>query len=199
MLPMGRAETVADDSPDTPDSERLRQQKDPRRRRLLALGLLARELAPLGIEPILVGGAALEFYTSGGYATHDVDLALPSGADVDAAFARLGFEKEGRFWYNADLDLLFEAPAPAGLPGEDAPRTEVEIDGLRIVVIGIEDLLIDRLRAWVHWRSDEDGRWTRRLAALHRHRIDWRYVRERTAAIPEEAAALRCIEGEIAG
>lgn len=63
---MGRAETVADDSPDTPDSERLRNQKDPRRRRLLALGLLARELAPLGIEPILVGGAALEFYTSGG-------------------------------------------------------------------------------------------------------------------------------------
>lgn len=59
-----------------------------------------------------------------------------------------------------DLDLLFEAPAPAGLPGEDAPRTEVEVDGLRVVIIGVEDLLIDRLRAWVHWKSAEDERWT---------------------------------------
>ena len=56
---------------------------------------------------------------------------------------------------------------------------------------------IDRLRAWVHWRSDEDGRWARRLADLHRDRIDWRYVRERTAAPPEEAAALRRIEDAI--
>ena len=118
---------------------------------------------------------------------------------MDAAFARLGFEKEGRFWCHADFDLLFEAPAPAGLPGEDAARTEVEVDGLRIVVIGIEDLLIDRLRAWVHWRSDEDGRWTRRLAALHGDRMDWRYLRECTGAIPEEADALRRIEEECGG
>lgn len=131
--------------------ERLHGEPDPRRRRLVALGLLTRQLSVHGIEPILVGGGALEFYTAGGYATKDMDLALPAAPEVDDAFAALGFEKEGRYWYQADLDLLFEAPAPAGLPGEDAPRTEVEIDGLRIVIIGIEDLLIDRLRAWVHW------------------------------------------------
>lgn len=182
----------------TPDLARLRDEKDPRRRRLLALGLLARELAPLDIEPILVGGAALEFYTAGGYATYDVDLALPGGPDVDAAFARLGFEKEGRFWRHAGLDLLFEAPAPAGLPGEHAERTEVEVEGLRIVVIGVEDLLIDRLRAWVHWRSEEDGRWTRRLAGLHGDQLDWGYLRERTRQIPEEAAALQSLEVEFA-
>ena len=176
--------------------ERLRGEPDPRRLRLLALGLLTRELAVHGIEPILVGGGALEFYTAGGYATKDVDLALPAAPEVDAAFAALGFEKEGRYWYQTDFDLLFEAPAPAGLPGEDAPRTEVEVDGLRVVIIGIEDLLIDRLRAWVHWHSDEDGRWTRRLAMLYPDRIDWRYVRERTGGIPEEAVAAREVERE---
>ena len=139
---------------------RLREVADPRRRRLVMLGLLTAWLGPVGIEPILVGGAALEFYTAGGYATGDVDLALPAGPEIDAAFAALGFEKEGRFWYHAELDLLFEAPAPAGLPGEDAPRTEVDVDGLRVVVIGVEDLLVGRLRAWVRWKSDEDGRWT---------------------------------------
>ena len=172
----------------------LRGEADPRRRRLIALGLLTRRLASRGVEPILVGGAALEFYTAGGYATGDVDLALPSGADVDAAFAELGFRKEGRFWLHDGLDLLFEAAAPAGLPGEDAPRTEVEVDGLRVVIIGVEDLLIDRLRAWVHWKSPEDERWTRRLAHLYADRIDWSYLRDRTGGVPEEADALRDVE-----
>ena len=65
------------------------------RRRLLALGWLSKALAVYGITPILVGGAAVEFYTGGGYATKDVDLALPSVPEVDAVFTALGFGKEG--------------------------------------------------------------------------------------------------------
>lgn len=175
---------------------RLKAEAEPRRRRLLALGLLTERLAKHGIEPILVGGAALEFYTAGGYATTDVDLAMTTSQEVHEVFAGLGFEREGRYWHHAELDLLFEAPAPAGLPGEDAPRTETDVDGLRIVVIGIEDLLIDRLRAWVHWHSDEDGRWTRRLAFLYSERIDWRYVLDRVADVPEEAQAARQLRKE---
>ena len=175
---------------------RLRAESEPRRRRLLALGLLTQRLAKHGIEPILVGGAAVEFYTAGGYATADVDLAMTASKEVHEAFAALGFVSEGRYWHHAELDLLFEAPAPAGLPGEDAPRTETDIDGLRIVVIGIEDLLIDRLRAWVHWKSQEDGRWTRRLAFLYSDRIDWRYVLDRVAHAPEEADAARRLRKE---
>ena len=175
---------------------RLKAESEPRRRRLLALGLLTQRLAKHGIEPILVGGAALEFYTAGGYATTDVDLAMAISKEVHEVFAALGFERAGRYWHHAELDLLFEAPAPAGLPGEDAPRTETEIDGLRMVVIGIEDLLIDRLRAWVHWRSDEDGRWTRRLAFLYSERIDWHYVLDRVAHVPEEADAVRKLRSE---
>ena len=175
---------------------RLRAESEPRRRRLLALGLLTQRLAKHGIEPILVGGAAVEFYTAGGYATADVDLAMTASKEAHEAFAALGFVREGRYWHHAELDLLFEAPAPAGLPGEDAPRTETDIDGLRIVVIGIEDLLIDRLRAWVHWKSQEDGRWTRRLAFLYSDRIDWDYVLDRVAHVPEEADATRQLRRE---
>ena len=174
----------------------LKAEPEPRRRRLLALGLLTERLAKHGIEPILVGGAALEFYTAGGYATTDVDLAMPSSKEVHAAFAALGFEREGRYWHHVELDLLFEAPALPGLPGEDSPRTETDVGGRRIVVIGIEDLLIDRLRAWVHWKSDEDGRWARRLASLYNKRIDWPYIFDRVAAVPEEATAARQLRKE---
>ena len=73
------------------------------------------------------------------------------------------------------------------------------MDGLRVVVIGVEDLLIDRLRAWVHWKSDEDGRWTRRLAHLYADRLDWSYLRERTREAPEEGARLRELGREVQG
>jgi hypothetical protein len=168
--------------------DELAAEPDRLRRRLVALGALTARLAPQRIEPILVGGCALEVYTDGGYTTADVDLALPSGPDVDAAFADLGFTKRGRFWVRAELDLYFEAPAPAGLPGETAPRTELEVDGLRVVVIGVEDLLIDRLRAWVHWKSDEDGRWAARLVALYAGELDWDYLRSRAVDAGEAYA-----------
>lgn len=176
--------------------EQLGDEPAPERRRLLALALLADRLAEDSIVPVLVGGAALEFYTAGGYSTKDVDLALPLCAEVDAAFAELGFEKEGRYWYRLDLDLLFEAPAPADLPGEDAERTVVEIEGLPITVLGVEDLLLDRLRAWVYWRSDEDGRWATRLAQLYSDEIDWEYLRGKVGGEAQERRALSEIEAK---
>lgn len=176
--------------------DELASEPDRMRRRLVALGALTARLAPQGIEPILVGGCALEVYTDGGYSTGDVDLALPITPEVDAAFADLGFTKRGRFWVRPELDLVFEAPAPAGLPGETAPRTELEIDGLRIVVLGVEDLLIDRLRGWVHWKSDEDGRWAARLAALYTDELDWDYLSSRVAGDAGEKSALEQLERE---
>ncbi len=159
-------------------------------RRLTALGALTAWLAPFGIEPILVGGTALEVYTEGGYSTADVDLALDRTPEVDAAFAGLGFERRGRYWVRTDLDLLFEAPAKGGLPGETSPRTELDVEGLKVVVLGVEDLLLDRLRAWVHWKSDEDGRWSKRLVSLYRERLDGAYLRAAVERDPAESAAL---------
>lgn len=176
--------------------EALADERDPVRKKLLALGVVSDRLRESGMEPVLVGGAAVAFYTAGGYSTNDIDLALTHGPETDAAFAELGFAKEGRFWVREDLDLLFEAPAPAALPGETSPRTTVEIDGLVVIILGIEDLIIDRLRAWVHGTSDEDGRWARRLALLHSDRLDWAYLRDRTAPVAAEARALAELERE---
>lgn len=43
-------------------------------------------------------------------------------------------------------------------------------------MIGIEDLILDRLQACVHWRSEADCEWARRLMAAHRNDIDWVYL-----------------------
>jgi hypothetical protein len=186
----------------TPEQRRARfdalaDETDSLRRRLAAVALLGDRLGGAEIVPIVVGGTALEFYTAGGYATKDVDLALPTSPEVDAAFAELGFVKEGRYWVREDLDLLFEAPAPEGLPGEEAPRTRIEIADLPVEIVGVEDLLLDRLRALVHWQSEEDGRWARRLAGLYSDRIDWSYLRGRVRTNAEESTALEAIAREL--
>ena len=176
--------------------EELAMEGEPQKKRLLALALIADRLAEDDIVPILVGGAALEFYTGGGYATSDVDLALPNTPEVDRAFADFGFEKRGRYWVRGDLDLLFEAPAKAGLPGEDAPRTVVTIEDLPVEIIGVEDLLIDRLRAAVHWESEEDQRWASRLAQLYADALDLDYLRARVTGDSREE---RCLEELLEG
>ncbi len=172
----------------------LKSEPDPARKRLVALAIVSERLRQDSIEPILVGGAAVEFYTMGGYATKDVDLALSHCPEVDQAFADLGFSKEGRYWVHVELDLLFEAPADPDLPGETAPRKRVQIEGMEVVILGLEDLIMDRLQMWIHGQSDEDGRWATRLAMLYSEEIDWGYLEEKTRAIPKERSALLSIK-----
>jgi hypothetical protein len=49
-----------------------------------------------------------------------------------------------------------EVPA-SSLPGEESPVETVEFEaGLQCTIIGIEDLIIDRLNACKHWQSETD-------------------------------------------
>ena len=158
--------------------ERIKTMADPLQRKLWALAIVTKGLEPAGLRPILIGGTALEYYSLGGYATSDVDIALPYDPAVDRVFAELDFKKEGRYWVNDELDLLFEAPAGI-LKGEDAELTKVSLDDLVCYVLGLEDLIIDRLNGYVHWKWEDDGRWVRRLVHLYRPELDIEYLRRR--------------------
>ncbi len=151
---------------------------DPLKRKLFALSILTEALKPHRLRPILIGGSALEFYTLGGYMTGDMDLALPHSPVVDAIFKNLGFEKDGRYWSHDKHDLLIEAPT-AHLAGEEAPLLKVEVEGLCCYLIGLEDLLLDRLNGFAHWKWEDDGRWVRRLLELHSEKINLRYLKKK--------------------
>jgi len=152
--------------------------KEPLKQKLWALAVLTKALEKDAIKPILIGGCALEYYTLGGYTTGDIDLALPTVAQVEKAFKDLGFDREGRYWVHKKYDLLFEAPT-ANLAGEEAELTEVAIGGQRCFIIGVEDLVIDRLNSYVHWKWEDDGRWVKRLIELYGKDLDMKYIREK--------------------
>ncbi|MGA1842887.1 MAG: UbiD family decarboxylase [bacterium] len=145
------------------------------KRRLWILAILTDAMKTIGERPVLIGGQALEYYTLGGYTTGDIDIALPSSKEVDTIFSKLGFHKEGRYWIREDIDALIEAPT-SDLSGEDAQLVELEIEDMHCYIIGLEDLIIDRLNGYVHWHWEDDGRWVKRLLSLHAEEIDKEYL-----------------------
>ncbi len=156
-------------------------------RRLFVLGVITEAMSEVGVRPILVGGSAVAFYTFGGYATQDLDVVMPGSRQVEDVMAGLGFDRSGRYWTRRDLDIMLEAPSPP-LAGDPNRVTEISVGESVLYVIGIEDLVIDRLNAYVHWRSDEDARWAERLLAAHAEKVDWSYLELRARAESVESA-----------
>lgn len=170
----------------------------PLARQLLMTGLITRRLEERGKPaPVLIGGLALSYYTREVYFTADIDLAYADREALDEVLQELGFAKKGRYWVHSGLDIAVEAPASA-LAGEDARPETVDLEGgLFCVVIGLEDLIIDRLNACKHWGSEVDGEMTELLIARYGAEVDWAYL-EKKAAMPENdtLAELRALKGK---
>ena len=152
---------------------------DPLRRTLALVATVTELLADEGVRPILVGGMALQFYTLGGYVTADVDVVASRRDRVGRVLDQLGFKHQPGFrhWIHEELDLAIEIPDEV-LAGSLDRVAEVEVDGKTAYVIGIEDLIVDRLNASKHWHSKLDGEWAQRLLAMYDDEIDHQYLRE---------------------
>lgn len=168
---------------------------DPLKRRLRVLAVITEALEPDSIRPILVGGCAVEFYTFGGYSTGDVDVVVSDRKRLGEILAKLGFDREGRFWYREDLEIALECP-DEDLAGSRDRIVEVEVGDLSCWVIGIEDLLTDRLNGYVHWQWEDDRRWVKEMMQQHCADIDWAYLRIR-AREERTLSALEDIEREL--
>jgi excisionase family DNA binding protein len=133
-------------------------------RRLSFVALLTKGVVALGWSaPVVVGGHAVEFYTAGDYPTQDIDLAAAS-EPVAEVLDTWGFERQGRHWYDSSLGIVVEVPGGSLSPGERAHVVSVEVAGAIAYVLGIEDLIIDRLAACKQWTDEESCRWARVLA-----------------------------------
>jgi hypothetical protein len=157
----------------------------PLKRQLLMLAYISEVLRGLGKPvPVLIGGCALAYYSREVYFTADIDLAYPDREALNAVLVGLGFVAEGRYWIHNDLKLMVEVPA-SSLVGEDAPLEVVEFEeGLECRVIGLEDLLIDRMNACKHWHSSQDCEMVELLVRQFAKTLDWQYLLKK-AALPD--------------
>jgi len=127
-----------------------------------------------GAQPVLVGGAAVELYTSGAYTTGDLDLVGTVSPQVGRALASEGFARRGRHWVHEAAQVFLEFPSSALAEGERAVR--LQVGDCEILAVSAEDLLAERLAAWKHWHSAVDGvnAWLlhrAQLSVLNRRRL----------------------------
>jgi hypothetical protein len=116
----------------------------------------------------------------------------PPSANVRA----LGFERPGREWVLPGFEVAFEAPGEELEPGDEAESVELA-SGRRVLVLSIEDLLLWRLREWVHWHAVSGFQQAAHLLAaepLNAARLDRRAAEEGLSLALSE---LRRVEAEI--
>jgi len=105
--------------------------------------------------PVLVGGAAVELYCGGAYVTGDLDFAGNVSSAVAKRLLDAGFVQVGRHWVREAGQVFVEFPGSGLADGERA--VAVQVEGVEVLVLSPEDVLVDRLAAWQFWRSPLDG------------------------------------------
>ena len=123
--------------------------------RTAALAAWFQGLFPVGKQPVLVGGAAVELFTGGAYTTGDLDFVGSVPASVGARLEEHGFRRSGRHWVHEREHIFIELPSSSLLPGERA--VDLRRGKTTVRVVAPEELVVDRLAAWQFWGSEQDA------------------------------------------
>lgn len=139
-------------------------------RRLGLLAWLCEEMDRLGDpRPFAVGGLVVEAFTRANYMTRDIDLKARL-ASLGPLLSRLGFEEgaHANVWHHRDLDLHVDWRGHGwdSSSENEALATNIPTPLGRAQVVGIEDIIEDRLAAGVAFKDTESTRWARDLLLI---------------------------------
>lgn len=159
--------------------------KDKFERLLHSAAIITDLLLQHGIKPIIVGGLSVEIYTLSGYTTEDIDFVL-SGYDKTAEILELlGFQKLGKSWLHPIIGISVEVPSNH-LAGDYNKITELTVNDKIVYIIGLEDIILDRLRKTVHWKSGRDREWGYRLLLMYFENLDIPYILSKLETLSEQ-------------
>ncbi len=142
--------------------------------------------------PVLVGGAAVELYTSGAYTTGDFDFVGHVPDSVARALIEAGFERKGRHWIRAEGEIFVAFPGTS-IQTHERPAM-IDVNGTRVLTLSAEDMIVDRLAAWQFWRSTTDGASAYLIWKAQNDRLDRRRL-SNLADRRKVGRALRRLEG----
>lgn len=150
-------------------------------RMLFVMSIITPRLEKIGVKAVVVGGSAVEFYTRDWYATGDIDLAITKEKRdaVKDILTDLGFKNSGRMWVREDLNLYLEMPGDVRDVNTDKVL-RVDTESGYAYIIGLEDIILDRLQAAEHWKSESDKEQALRIASMFFDEIDWKYLEKRS-------------------
>lgn len=125
-------------------------------------------------KAVLVGGSSVELYSAGLYQSQDIDIIYVNNEDITKLLKKVWFQISGRYWKNEKLDILLEAPS-GELEWDKSKVLQIEnvIDWVTLIsyVIWIEDIVIDRINAYIHWKDNES--WLQAKNMLEWSNSEW--------------------------
>lgn len=137
------------------DLKKAAAERDPAERGVKIASVIAEAMRSIGQTPVLVGGAAVEFYTKGGYSTSDIDMVAPGGIELANLMESLGFSRIGKDYADRMNNIYIEFPGFS--LGASESFVELNIEGKALRIISPEDLIVDRLCSFKFWKSAVDG------------------------------------------
>lgn len=152
----------------------LTQAKGRAERNLWFGALLAREAETV---IVIVGGSAIEVYTSGRYVSSDLDL-VGARDSIIPTLEVWGFQREGRLWYRRDLELWID-PVGRTYTGDERRLRRVSTPYGPVFLASVEDLIAKRLIEIKVWPRGSTSLFEQAiaLASEYSDAIDWEYVR----------------------
>ncbi|MFM7214639.1 MAG: hypothetical protein ACKO3H_07155 [Verrucomicrobiota bacterium] len=159
---------------------RIELEADPTVKNLMLASLVTTAFRDRGVELVVVGGSAGEFYTEGGYTSGDIDLCVHPRSQSVALRMRqeimgtLGAKGGPRNWRLAGL--FVDVPGPLKSSAR-TPLRQLECPFGAISVIQPEDLIAERVLVSVYPHVNDEARAVaKKLIAMAlggRLSIDW--------------------------
>ena len=153
---------------------RLRKEPNELRKKMLLLGYVTSQLEKKKQSIFLVGGQAVETYTAGQFLTGDIDVTTSDSATTQKVLKSLGFEEIGMIWLNRPLGIAFHI---VGYSAPERSRT-IRIGPYKARIVGVEELILDRLSAAKFWNIPADYEKAKVLYDNFEKQIDKDYLRE---------------------
>ena len=149
---------------------------DPVNERILIAALICSLAKEFANELVIVGGSAVEFYTAASYMTKDIDFIAKDDFQIAKIMTSLGFSiGEGYTWFHPDTSVVVEFPKPP-LLGDISRVTEVKTEYGVAEIIGVEDIILDRLKGREFWQDNNEL--PQMMIYSHYDSIDFVYLRK---------------------
>lgn len=145
-------------------------------RLLFLAALLTSTLRNTRDPTVVVGGSAIEIYTSGKYVSGDLDL-VASRREAIRALEAWGFKSEGRIWWHPDWKLAIDLVGP-GYNGSLNRTQTIQTRFGPVRLAAVEDLLVKRLAEAKHFQRKEALDQAVLLASEYRVKMDGAYLDE---------------------
>ena len=140
--------------------------------------LLARE-SRLGSEGLtVVGGSALEIYTTGDYASDDIDLVVEDRDRVENVLRSWGFRKKGMFWRHPSFPTIVQIVGRFDSGSRERSQV-VSTDYGPLRLAAIEDIIWKRVVEARSWNRPEAFEEAMLAVQRYANRIDWDYIEQR--------------------